>query len=90
MLSDDIQSLRAWIDAHVTKTGGLSMSPMVTRIMQVAVIDMAGRARHLEASRIAGPAMITDADIASGKVERLPVVPRPVPAPASDDGGSAA
>ncbi|SOC26989.1 hypothetical protein [Stappia indica] len=89
MLSDDIQSLRAWIDAHVTKTGGLTMSPMVTRMMQVAVLDMAGRARHLEASRIAGPATITDGDLASGKVQRLPIVPRPVPA-APDGGGSAA
>lgn len=89
MLSDDIRALRKWVDDHTTDGGGLILSPMLTHLMKIAFLDLLKRSSSMEASQIAGPAMITDADITSGKVERLPVVPRPVPA-APDGGGSAA
>lgn len=89
MLSDDIRSLRRMVDDHTTDSGSLVLSPMLTQIVKIAFLDLLKRAASMEASRIAGPAMITDADIASGKVERLPVAPRQVPA-SPDGGGSAA
>lgn len=87
MLSDDIRALRKWIDDHTTDSGGLVLSPMLTHLMKIAFLDLLKRSSSMEASRIAGPSTITDADLASGKVERLPVIARPAP---SDDGGSAA
>lgn len=89
MLSDDIRSLRKMVDDHTAENGSLVLTPMLTQILKISFLDLSKRAASMEASRIAGPAMITDADITSGKVERLPVVPRPVPA-APDGGGSAA
>ncbi|WP_186390177.1 hypothetical protein [Stappia sp. TSB10P1A] len=90
MLSDDIRTLIGWIDANARPDGSLALQPAMTGLLRLALRDAARTARGMEASRISGPAMISEADLASGKVKRLPIVPRPVPAPASDDGGSAA
>ena len=52
-------------------------------------MEKARTARALEASQIAGHATITSEDLASGKVKRLTIVPRPVSKP-SGGGGSVA
>ena len=51
--------------------------------------DLSNRAASLEASQVNGPARLTEADLASGKVARLPIVPRPVRAD-NDERGPAA
>jgi hypothetical protein len=89
MLSNDLETLLNWIGANAKSDGSLVLQPAMTGVMRFMLRDAVRLARSMEAASIAGPATITEADIASGKVERLPVVPRPVPA-APDGGGSAA
>ncbi len=92
MLSEDLANLRDWLDRRTGQDGALMLPAALTGTLRFALRDMAKTARAMEAGQIAGPARITDADLASGKVKRLPVVPRPVPAQSapSDDGGSVA
>lgn len=89
MLSNDLETLLNWIGANAKSDGSLVLQPAMTGVMRFMLRDAVRLARSMEAASIAGPATITEADIASGKVERLSVVPRPVPA-APDGGGSAA
>lgn len=90
MLSNDLETLLNWIGTNAKPDCSLVLQPAMTGVMRFMLRDAVRLARSMEASRIAGTATITDCDLASGKVKRLPIVPRPVPAPASDDGGSAA
>ncbi|MCA1242968.1 hypothetical protein LC092_11005 [Stappia stellulata] len=88
MLSDELRSLGAMVDAATDERGELHLSAMQTQMAKLALLDLLKRANSLESCRVAGPARITDADMQTGKVVRLPIVPRPVPH--SSDGGSVA
>lgn len=89
MLSQDLDTLLKWIGANAKPDGSLELQPAMTGVMRFMLRDAVRLARSMEAASIAGPATITADDLASGKVKRLPIVPRPVPA-APDGGGSAA
>lgn len=88
MLSDDLRSLRAMVDAATDERGELHLSAMQTQLAKLALLDLVTRANSLESCQIAGPACITDADVRDGKVVRLPIIARPAPRP-FDDGGAA-
>ena len=89
MLSDDLSNLRDWIDRRVDQDGILTLPADLTGVVRFMLRDMTHTARALEASQIAGHATITSEDLASGKVKRLTIVPRPVSKP-SGGGGSVA
>ncbi|MBA5777445.1 hypothetical protein H2509_13385 [Stappia sp. F7233] len=89
MLSEDIRTLRQFIDEHVSRDGSLFLSPALTELAKFALADMVRCARALETAQVSGPARITEADLASGRVARLPVVPRPRLATGPGNGSSA-
>ncbi|ADZ72425.1 hypothetical protein [Polymorphum gilvum] len=85
MLSDDLRALRDGLAEHRSHDGRLVLSGTVTSLVELMLTDCMRQARHLEAAVPAGAVTITAADLASGKVTRMPVVPRPRP----QDGGAA-
>jgi hypothetical protein len=89
MLSSDLRDIQKSLEGCVDKDGCLVLHPALARIMLRTLRDLYTRAACLEASRVSGPARLTEADLASGKVKRLPIVPRPVHAD-NDERGPAA
>ena len=88
MLTDELRNMRAMVDAATDERGELHLSAMQTQLAKLALLDLLKRANSLESCRVAGPVRITERDRQTGKVVRLPIVPRPVPH--SSDGGSVA
>ncbi|MAA97798.1 MAG: hypothetical protein CMN87_15495 [Stappia sp.] len=89
MLSDDLRDLHVHLECSTEEDGSLILHPLLARIMLQSLRDLSNRAASLEASQVNGPARLTEADLASGKVARLPIVPRPVRAD-NDERGPAA
>ncbi|SDU09043.1 hypothetical protein [Stappia sp. ES.058] len=89
MLSDELRKFRSMVDDATNERGELHLSAMQTQMTKLVLLDLLKRANSLESCQVAGPARITEADMQTGKVVRLPIVPRPVPH-SSGDGGSVA
>jgi hypothetical protein len=89
MLSEDLSNLRNWLDRRAEADGTLALPADLTAVLRFMLRDMCRLARAMEVNQVSGPATITPEDLASGKVKRLPIVPRPVRAD-NDERGPAA